>query len=208
MIVLSLPFVERVRPGSSWNVLLRPVGVDRDLGPASLRRCPPPLGGPGRRGGLRDAERLGVYGEGHLAVRSGILPLYNLQRSLDAVGLHRYAETSSAAYCLDRDLQHFAPSLRRPVGLGSVRGDNHQPEGSRDLGKGAQRVSRPATSNGRPILDVCVSPICSCSGITVPPLLLLRVAVNRPHANAGGSPDRTGARWSRGKRWSVVHRSL
>src|SRR3712207_5349021 len=110
-------FVERVRPGSSWNVLLRPVGVGRDLGPASLRRRPPPRGRPGRRGGLRDAELLGVYGEGHLAVPSRILPLCNLQRSLDAVGLHRYAETSSAACYLDRDPHHFVPSLRPPVGL-------------------------------------------------------------------------------------------
>jgi hypothetical protein len=184
------------------------MGVGQDLEPAISRRRTPPVGRPGRRGGLCDEERLRVYGEVHLAVPSQILPLYNLPRSLDAVGLHRYAETSSAAYCLDRDPQHFALSLRRPVVLGSVRGDNHRPEGSRELGKGAQRVSRPATSKGRPILDVCVSPICSCSVITVTSVFLLRVAVHRPHAGVGGSPGRTGARWSRGKRWSVVHRSL
>jgi hypothetical protein len=197
------------RPGSSYNVLLyAPLESARISDQPAYAAVLPRSAGPDVAEYAATKNASGSMAEVTSQSLPKILPLYNLQHSLDAVGLHRYAETSSAAYCLDRDLQHFAPSLRRPVGLGSVRGDNHQPEGSRDLGKGAQRVSRPATSNGRLILDVCVSPICSCSGITVPALLLLRVAVNRPHANAGGSPDRTGARWSRGKRWSVVHRSL
>ena len=184
------------------------MGVGQDLGPAISRLRTPPVGRPGHRGGLCDEERLRVCREVHLAVPSQILPLYNLQRSLDAVGLHRYAETSSAAYCLDRDPQHFALSLRRPVVLGSVRGDDHRPEGSRELGKGAQRVSRPATSKGRPILDVYASPICTCSVITVTSFFLLHVAVHRPHAGVGGSPGRTGARWSRGRRWSDLYRRL
>ena len=44
--------------------------------------------------------------------------------------------------------------------------------------------------------------------ITVTSFFLLRVAVNRPHAGVGGSPGRTGARWSRGRRWNDLYRRL
>src|ERR671917_509407 len=67
------------------------------------------IGRPGRRGGLRDEERLRVYGHRYFAVPSQVLLLCNLQRSLNALGLHRHAETSSAASYLDHDLHHFAP---------------------------------------------------------------------------------------------------
>src|SRR5918998_1141069 len=69
------------------------------------------IGRPGRRGGLRDEERLRVYGHRYFAVPSQVLLLCNLQRSLNALGLHRHAETSSAATCLNRDPHHSSAPL-------------------------------------------------------------------------------------------------
>jgi hypothetical protein len=76
---------------------------------ARFRRRSPWLGRTRRRSGLRDEEHLGVYGERYIAVPSQILLLCNLQRSLNALGLHRHAETSSAASYLDRAPHHLAP---------------------------------------------------------------------------------------------------
>src|SRR5215212_5143060 len=74
-----------------------------------FRRRSPWLGQTRRRSGLRDEEHLGVHGERYFAVPSQILLLCNLQRSLNALGLHRHAETSSAASYLDRVPHHLAP---------------------------------------------------------------------------------------------------
>src|SRR5687768_8377067 len=74
-----------------------------------FRRRSPWLGRTRRRSELRDEENLVVYGERYIAVASQILLLYNLQRSLYALGLHRHAETSSAASYLDRAPHHLAP---------------------------------------------------------------------------------------------------
>src|SRR5215217_8834454 len=76
---------------------------------ARFRRQFPCLGRTGRRSGLRDEEHLGVYGERYFRVPSKVLLLCNLQRSLNALGLHRHAETSSAASYLDRAPHHLAP---------------------------------------------------------------------------------------------------
>src|SRR5918998_2333278 len=76
---------------------------------ARFRRRPPWLGRTGHRSGLRDEGHPGVYGKRYFGVRCTVLLLCNLQRSLHALGLHRHAETSSAASCLDRDPYHLAP---------------------------------------------------------------------------------------------------
>src|SRR5215210_1314514 len=65
----------------------------------------------GHRNGLRSEERLGVYGERYFGVPSKVLLLCNLQCSLNALGLHRHAETSSAATCLDRNPHHSSAPL-------------------------------------------------------------------------------------------------
>src|SRR5215218_5725572 len=75
---------------------------------ARFRRRSPWLGRTRRRSGLHE-EHLGVYGERYFAVPSQILLLCNLQHSLNALGLHRHAETSSAASYLDRAPHHLAP---------------------------------------------------------------------------------------------------
>ena len=90
------------------NVPLQPTTVDRKLY-RQFRRQSPWLGRASRRSGLRDEVHLGVYGERYIAVPSQILLLCNLQRSLKALGLHRHAETSSAASYLDRAPHHLAP---------------------------------------------------------------------------------------------------
>jgi hypothetical protein len=74
-----------------------------------FRRRSPWLGRTRRRSGLRDEEHLGVSGERYFAVPSQVLLPCNLQRSLNALGLHRHAETSSAASYLDRVPHHLAP---------------------------------------------------------------------------------------------------
>ena len=76
---------------------------------ARFRRRSPWLGRTGHRSGLRDEEHLGVYGKRYFGVPSKVMLHCNLQRSLNALGLHRHAETSSAASCLDRDPHHLAP---------------------------------------------------------------------------------------------------
>ena len=88
----------------SYNLLGR---IEKST--ARFRRRSPWLGRPRRRSGLRDKEHLGVSGERYIAVSSQILLLCNLQRSLNALGLHRHAETSSAASYLDRAPHHLAP---------------------------------------------------------------------------------------------------
>src|SRR5215203_1784991 len=93
---------------SPYNVLGR---IEKST--ARFRRRSPWLGRTRRRSGLRDEEHLGVYGERYIAVLSQILLLCNLQRSLNALGLHRHAETSSAASYLDRAPHYLAPPARR-----------------------------------------------------------------------------------------------
>src|SRR5215210_9262612 len=78
---------------------------------ARFRRRSPWLGRTRRRCGLRGEEYLGVYGERYFGVPSKVLLLCNLQRSLNALGLHRHAETSSAATCLDRNPHHSSAPL-------------------------------------------------------------------------------------------------
>jgi hypothetical protein len=76
---------------------------------ARFRRRSPWLGRTRRRSGLRDEEHLRVYGERYIAFPSQILLPCNLQRSLNALGLHRHPETSSAASYLDRAPHHLPP---------------------------------------------------------------------------------------------------
>src|SRR5215210_1654948 len=82
---------------------------------ARFRRRSPWLGRTRRRCGLRGEEYLGVYGESYFGVPSKVLLLCNLQRSLNALSLHRHAETSSAASYLDRNPHHFAPLCAQGV---------------------------------------------------------------------------------------------
>src|ERR687898_2375132 len=76
---------------------------------ARFRRRSPWLGRTRRRSGLRDEEHLGVSGERYFAAPSQVLLPCNLQRSLNALGLRRHAETSSAAFYLDRVPHRLAP---------------------------------------------------------------------------------------------------
>ena len=76
---------------------------------ARFRRRSPWLCRTRRRSWLRDEEHLGVYGQRYISVPSQILLLCNLQRSLNALGLYRHAETSSAASYLGRAPHHLAP---------------------------------------------------------------------------------------------------
>src|SRR5918994_1679563 len=77
---------------------------------ARFRRRSPWSSRTGHRNGLRSEVHLGVYGERYFGVPSKVLLLCNLQHSLNVLGLHRHAETSSAATCLNRDPHHsFAP---------------------------------------------------------------------------------------------------
>src|SRR5215216_4494990 len=76
---------------------------------ARFRRRSPWLGRTRRRSGLRDEEHFGVSGERYFAVPSQVLLPCNLQHSLNALGLHCHAETSSAASYLDRVPHHLAP---------------------------------------------------------------------------------------------------
>src|SRR5918993_112265 len=77
---------------------------------ARFRRRSPWFSRTGHRNGLSSEEHLGVYGELYFGVPCKVLLLCNLQRSLNALGLHRHAETSSAATCLNREPHHsFAP---------------------------------------------------------------------------------------------------
>ena len=92
---------------------------------ARFRRRSPWLGRPRRRSGLRDKEHLGVSGERYIAVSSQILLLCNLQRSLNALGLHRHAETSSAASYLDRVSHHLAFLCTQTVTLFLVHANIH-----------------------------------------------------------------------------------
>src|SRR5215210_585448 len=74
-----------------------------------FHRRSPWLGRPRRRSRIRDEEHLRAYGGRYIAGPSQILLLCNLQRSLNALGLPRHAETSSAASYLDRAPHHLAP---------------------------------------------------------------------------------------------------
>src|SRR5919112_1737830 len=67
------------------------------------------LGRPRRRSRLRDEEHLGAYGERYIAISFQILLPCNLQRSLNALGMHSHAETSSSASYLDRAPHHVSP---------------------------------------------------------------------------------------------------
>src|SRR5215211_802220 len=78
---------------------------------ARFRRRSPWSSRTGYRNGLRSEEHLGVYGERYFGVPSKVLLLCNLQRSLHALGLHRHAETSSAATCLNRNPHHSSAPL-------------------------------------------------------------------------------------------------
>ena len=73
------------------SVVLRPVRMGRNLDRPACAVVSPP-GRPGRRGARRAEERLRVYGHRYFAVPSQVLLLCNLQRSLNALGLHRHAE--------------------------------------------------------------------------------------------------------------------
>src|SRR5215216_2953427 len=80
---------------------------------------------PARPGGLRrylldrldfggqivNEERLGIDGESYPALLAGVVPLRDLQRPLDALGLYHYLETGGAAAHLDRDSYHLPASL-------------------------------------------------------------------------------------------------
>src|SRR5215211_9002547 len=92
------------------NVPLQPARVGGILY-ARFRRRSPWSSRTGHRNGLRSEEHLGVYGERYFGVPSKVLLLRNLQRSLNALGLHRHVETSSAATCLDRDPHHSSAPL-------------------------------------------------------------------------------------------------
>jgi hypothetical protein len=90
------------------NVPLQPTGVDRKR----YRPVSPPISLVRPNQTSQRAPRRstpGVYGERYIVVPSQILLLCNLQRSLNALGLHRHAETSSAASYLDRAPHHLAP---------------------------------------------------------------------------------------------------
>src|SRR5215213_4832528 len=78
-----------------------------------FRRRSPWLGRTRRRSGLRDEEHLGVSGERYFAVPSQVLLLCNLQRSLNALGLLRHAETSSAASYWTALLTISRPAVRK-----------------------------------------------------------------------------------------------
>src|SRR5215211_4251592 len=84
---------------------------------------------PARPGGLRrylldrldfggqivNEERLGIDGESYPALLARVVPLRDLQRPLDAHGLHHHPEAGGATADLDRDPYHLPTSLLTKV---------------------------------------------------------------------------------------------
>ena len=60
--------------------------------------------------GILDEEDLGIEGEGYSALLVGVVPPRDLQRPLDAFGLHHHPETDRAALNLHRDPYHLPTS--------------------------------------------------------------------------------------------------
>src|SRR5215210_3103310 len=59
-------------------------------------------------------ESLGIDRERNLALRGGVVPARDLQRPLDALGLHHHPETRGAAAHLNEDPYHLPTSSVRP----------------------------------------------------------------------------------------------
>src|SRR5215208_539988 len=62
-------------------------------------------------GRVRGEESLGIDRERDLALRGGVVPARDLQRPLDALGLHHHPETRGAAAHLNGDPYHLPTSL-------------------------------------------------------------------------------------------------
>jgi hypothetical protein len=168
----------------------------------------------GHRNGLRSEEHLGVYGERYFGVPSKVLLLCKPQRSLHALGLHRHAETSSAASCLDRNPHHpsaprcaqtAAPLLANVLVTFCIL-DPFVTKSQRNVNSWIQDSLSPTTFGQ--LFSMCTFLLFTRDLLTtVTSFFLLRVAVRRPYAGVGGSLCRTGARRSRGTRWSDPGRS-
>src|SRR5215211_3229257 len=78
-------------------------------GPGGLGRCLFDRLDSGDR--IAGEEGFGIEGESYPALLARVVPLRNLQRPLDALGLYCHLETGGAAAHLDRDSYHLPASL-------------------------------------------------------------------------------------------------